>query len=415
MENSNLLPVTEYLNKYRDYGFMGLLNRTLQIFSQMGRFYYYTLPWGIKVQFYSNLARLLFTSVRGKKRILGVWDYSSLPWSVGDPLVFIEAVSVLKLRHEAEAVDLCIVCDRDKPMGIRSASIRKDNVNSNNVDDYMLDFLPLFSTSPFPGSVYQFNEREEMYRFIKMNADRYEIYPPLTEHLGKSYIFHRGAAPEVIRIQDFFSDYGFIPHLRIGERETKWAHWFYRTRLPEGAFPVTLSMKQTMHTPERNADPRIWLAFVDRCREEFPEIVFVANGLREEVFDGLRERQNVLVAKDFGTTVVEDLALIRTSLMYMGTNSGVNTIAVFSDLPYLIFQMPDWCFAAHNCRSGKNLNFATDKQKMFSTTFTVTADSLFEEFLQLYMSIDKSRWLERSCQARNKHTHPTARVEQENP
>ena len=146
-------------------------------------------PWPVRLRFYRNLARMVATAQTAQKRVLGVWDYKALPMSFGDPLMFVESLSVVKLETGADAVDICIIYDRNDPKGNRKVK----NITVENVPDYMLDFLPLFSTSPFLGSVFQFNSREEFYRFFRQSSDRYHVYPPLPDHLGEVFNYVGGA------------------------------------------------------------------------------------------------------------------------------------------------------------------------------------------------------------------------------
>ncbi|MDD5687487.1 MAG: hypothetical protein PHE88_06620 [Elusimicrobia bacterium] len=367
------------------------------------------IPWYLRISFYRNLIRLIFTSNFQKKRILGIWDYKSLPWSVGDPMVFVEKLSMLKIEHKAEEVDICIVYDRDNPIGNRGKRVGGHNITSDNAQEYILELLPLFSTCPYLGSVYQFSTREEFYRFLKNNIERYDIFPPLEKHLDESYNYF-GGAPHINEIQEFHNIHGYIPHLRIGERDSCWAKWFFLNHLPDKSVAVVISLKLTSHFTERNANPAVWLSFIDKCKTAFPEVVFIIVGLREEVFDGLRERSNVIIAKDFGTSVIEDLALIRASLLYMGSASGVDIIAMFSDHPYLIFQLPD--IHIYGLKLGEDFSFVTDKQKSLDSTISVTPELLFNEFKQLYLKLDRDKWFSTTLQnACNKHGHPSARVE----
>jgi len=370
-------------------------------------------PWFIRAEFYFHLMRLIFTPLNKGKRILGIWDFKALPWSIGDPLVFIENLSIMKIKNNAEAVDICVVYDRDYPVGNRGRSVfNKDltSITSENAQDYMLEFLPLFSTCPYLGSVFQFNSREEFHRFLKTNISRYDVFPSLDKHLAEAYNY-LGCPAILSPMQEFYNRHGYIPYLRIGDRDKSWAQWLYMKYLPEGIVPVTLSLKQTSHCVECNADPHTWLAFIDRCKLDFPEVVFVVVGLREEIFPGLRERANVIIAKDFGTSVIEDLALIRSSLLYMATSSGVNIIAMFSDLPYLIFQMEVSNYLRHGLKPLDKFSFVLDTQKIFSTETKVTPEVLFSEFKQIYSKLDKAQWKSRTSKtACKKHSHPTTKV-----
>ncbi|NQT66885.1 MAG: hypothetical protein HQ569_04855 [Actinobacteria bacterium] len=356
------------------------------------RFLLYLLrPFIVKCNliFVFNLLILLISSAKyGKKRILGIYDFKTLPWSVGDPLLFIEKLSILKIIHKAGMIDICVIYDKKNPSGIR----REPNINANNAQDYMVDFLPLFNTCPYLGSVFQFNSRKEFNIFLKNNIHRYDLYPSLRQHLAESYNFD--GIVFMKKFEDFFNKYGYIPHLRIGERDSSWAYWFYQNYLPKDTVPVVLSLRRplSMISRVRNADPKVWLAFIDKCKEVYKDVAFVIVGLRVEVFKGLRERSNVVIAKDYGTSIIQDLALIRSSYFYLGTVSGPSTIALFSGLPYLMFQLPK--IEKYVLSEGKNFSFATENQKLFGTNVPVTPELLYSEFSKLYERLDRNKWKE---------------------
>ncbi len=105
----------------------------------------------------------------------------------------------------------------------------------------------------------------------------------------------------------------------------------------------------------------------------------------------------MIVAKDYGSTLLDDLALIRTSLLYMGRESGVSEIAVFSDVPYLLFGREEVARKAQKLEPDSNYEFATKLQKVFyASSFIVTADSLLKEFSNLYNQLDKDKWREKA-------------------
>jgi len=398
----------EIPGKIAKHGFAGSHRIIIQ---RLQRFWETRIPWPIKGRFYYHLLKLILTPSCQGKRILGIWDYKALPWSIGDPLVFIEMLSILKIRHNAKAVDICIVYDHDNPGGNRGR-LWKSNITSENAQDYMLEFLPMFSTSPYLGSIFQFSSRKEFYYFLRENSERYDIFPPLGQHLNETYNYYyaKDSTSQQREIVEFYHAYGYIPHLRISDRDCSWARWFYLTHLTDGTVPVALSMKRTSHDTVRNAEPAVWLAFIDKCKMHFPEVIFVVVGLREEVFDGLRNRMNTIIAKDFGTTITEDFALIRTSLLYMGTTSGICNIARFSDVPYLIFQFPNF-YRNFGLEQKENQAFATDKQKIFDTTSEVTPELLYGEFKNLYMKLNKDGWQIAAIRAaRMKNSHPSTRA-----
>jgi len=398
----------DILAKVKNHGIWGIFVIVVRKFLFYAK---YKSPWALHPAAYYRLIKMLFCPHFNKKRILGIWDFKSLPWSVGDPLVFIEKLSTLKIERNVEEIDICIIYDHDDPNGNRKpGGIHKfeSNLTPENAQDYMLEFLPLFSTCPYLGSIFQFNLRSEFYYFLKNNYQRYNIYPPLGKNLAETYNF-RGGEPHVSEIQEFYNIHGFIPFLRIGNRDSSWARWFYLNKLPEKTVPVALSIKRTSHATDRNTDPNAWLSFLDKCKIEFPEVTFVFIGLREEAFNDLRKRTNVIIAKDYGTSIIEDFALIRTSIMYMGAASGVNAIALFSDLPYLIFRSPN--VRKYGLTSGKGFSFSTEKQKTFGTEVLVTGDFLFDEFRKLYMNLDRNKWFNITIEGSSeKNGLPAAKV-----
>lgn len=239
---------------------------------------------------------------------------------------------------------------------------------------------------------------------------RYSLFPPLARHLSETFNYSGGA--DYRKIEIFYRKHGYIPFLRIGERELAKAYSFYLSHLPEGAVPVVLGLRQTKWDVERNADEAVWLSFIDKCRKEFPDITFVAVGLKDEVFAGIEPRRNLIIAKDFGTSINEDLALIRSSFLFMATESGVTTIAMFSDLPYLIFQVPSRSMHINlGLETGERLCYQTDTQKRFDSTITVTPKVLVREFKKIHGKLDKQAWLKRAmADAKPNYSHPGNRL-----
>jgi hypothetical protein len=394
----DLFTISYIIRKVKEKGLVGSARRATRLFTQL---FSYKVPWPLNPIFYCHLLKLIFTPCSKRKRILGIWDFKALPRSFGDPMVFLETLSVIKLKNDAEEVDVCIVCDRENPGGNRPS-----NLNAENVQDYMLDILPLFRTCPYLGTIYEFNSRKEFYGFLKPNMRRYHVFPPLSQHLSEAYNCWNGA--DFSAIEEFYQANGYIPYLRIGERENFWAYSFYLKHLPPKTLPVALSLRQTSYSIERNANNDVWLSFIDKCRQSFPEVTFVLVGLKEEVFDDIRERPNVIISKDFGTSLIEDLALIRASLLYMAPVSGVGTIAQFSDLPYLMFQIPTFSMRQMGLKPGEQFCFLTDKQKMFDDTTAITAELLFKEFREIYNRLEQSKWRSiASEKARAKKEHPS--------
>ena len=381
-QQQNKMTLRFLARKLREKGFVycfkATLGMTYKKVRRPGR--HFLTPF----KFLINLFNFL-SSRKPKMIILGVWDYKLIPWSVGDFLVFIETLSVLKLKHGADKVDVCVVCDSKNPAGNRGSK----NVNSSNFRYYLFNLLPIINTSPYLGSVFQFDSRSEFYSFLKQSINKYEIYPPINQQLGETFNFYGGTTLK--EIQDFYRERGFIPYLAIDDYHLSWAYNFYETKA-KGLLPVVVSIRNRPAAAGRNADQDTWLGFFDLCKSAFPEVVFVVVGIREEVFEELRHRSNVIIAKDYGSTLVDDFALVRTSLLYMGVESGIPYIAIFSDVPYLLFSRTLHTQKRLGLKPDCNFEFATQYQKVFSTLFIITPHSLLGEFSNLYNQLDVDQW-----------------------
>ncbi len=123
----------------------------------------------------------------------------------------------------------------------------------------------------------------------------------------------------------------------------------------------------------------------------------------------MQKWNNVVFAKEFSTTIVEDLALIQFSIMYMATTSGINTSAHFSNLPYLIFRYPN---ESINILSSENTKVPYyQKKQQQNIKFNENAELLYDEFIKIYSQLDKKEYLKKITKANNISGHPASIVE----
>ena len=409
-QKRNLLSPIYLLSKFSEKGIVESFRRGYEILLRdPWKYCYYRLfLWPVKLSFYTHLIRLLFLPRKKTKRLLGIWDFKSLPWSIGDPLTFIQTLNCLRIGHDAEETDICIIYDSKFPVGNRF-SLERDNINSANAEDFMIEFLPIFHTCEKLGAIFQFNSRSEFLSFIKNYAlKRYQItFPSIGNHLGECYNLLGGN--NLKEIQQFYKKYQYIPSLRIAKEDINCAYDFYNKNMPVNSIPISVSLKLTMHSKERNADPEIWSQFFRLSAKIFPEIKFIIVGLREEIIPDMKSIGNVLFAKEYGSTLTEDFALIRTSLMYMGTTSGIANIAIHSELPYLIFRFCN--YKRIGILYGEQFCFSNPYQRIFPNNINITAEFLLEKFQQLYLKLDNNQWLIKCKNSASiKFSHPSTTV-----
>ena len=397
----NLNPYTIY-KKIKKHG----IKKSVRIIDFNVR--YRTGKWAwviVKPVFYKNLFSLMFGFRKRRKRLLGIWDWAALPWSVGDPMMFIEDLNILKEKNGYDIVDICVVFDLKYP----DRSIRITNLTPENGQSYAMDFLPLFTMCSGLGTVHLFNDRKELHDFIEKNIDSYEFYPSLPDHLGQKFNYSRGASIDLML--SFHKENGYIPPLNVSYREQVWAANFFKEYVPENKIPVTVSLKNTTHGTERNANLDLWYDFFKLCNKKRTEVQFILVGLKNEADPRILKLDNVIFAKDYGTSLIQDIALVDCSAMYMGPTSGISTSILFSDTPYIITKFELSEYKRLNIKTDENIPFATKGQKIFPVGAKLTGDLLFEEFCVLFDSVNKSSWREKQLSLNKEYfEHPSAKI-----
>lgn len=101
---------------------------------------------------------------------------------------------------------------------------------------------------------------------------------------------------------------------------------------PEGAITVNLR-RSTTHHGHRNYDPAVWAEALDRAHE-LHGAHFLVVCEAHEIDPRLRGRGYVRFAKDHGTTMLQDLALIHRSRAHIGSTSGPQAVAMLGTAPY---------------------------------------------------------------------------------
>jgi len=164
-----------------------------------------------------------------------------------------------------------------------------------------------------------------------------------------------------------------------------WARQFLTANV-RPRLPVIVQLRNTSTSPARNAELECWIEFFAHCETRY-DVTFVMIGRKDEIDPRFRQLSNVLIAKDYGTTVEQDLALIQTGMVYMGSTCGPATIAVFSDLPYVLYKFRP---VHEKLVPGRPLPWATPLQKLVWET--ETTERLIVDFTWFYEQIDTIKW-----------------------
>lgn len=318
-----------------------------------------------------------------EKRILAVWDFRTQPYAIGNMLWFHVATQILCLTHKVGKVDICVLCEPDKA---KSADPSIKEINPHNYDYYLTSLLPVVFVNSMLGSLLLFDVRGHLEEFVAKNIAHYHVWPSFRVYGTEEFLGRRIER----MVLEFYRKFRSVPYLSCRPVTVDWARWFIGDKvLP--AVPIVVALRNNpIHKPHRNSNIDAWIEFFDYCQAQFP-VKFVVVCAVDEIDTRLHSLPNVVVAKDFHTTVEQDLALIQASAAFMGGPSGPLVMAVFNKKPYVIvnFQKNEDVSLVDRPNISKYI-FAQEHQRL--VVRPDTASVLIEEFSRLFSKIDVSRW-----------------------
>jgi hypothetical protein len=321
-----------------------------------------------------------------QRRLLLVYDLSTQPFSIGDILICQLASLVIREQNNLGLIDFALVYDPQRPA---SSDPSFAHITPENVLFHVASILPVAQVNPHHGSLFVFNSHRQLKQFIGAHASEYFVWPSAWRFWKQTYNYY-----EVLNnlIHNYYRQHGTIPHLSCRPFLVDWAKTFYAEHV-QPAVPVTVQLRKNKNIcTSRNVEIDPWLDFFRYCERRYA-VRFVIVGALSEMDARLRECRNVLIAKDHGTTVEQDLALIQTAAMHMGASSGPSCMALFSDKPYLIVNT--------NAHLGGHDDFvATDGAWHFtySTPYQrcceppTTVELLIAEFARVWQGVELTEW-----------------------
>ena len=304
-------------------GIKRFLKPLLPLYRRLRRAVYF-LSWMIP-----PLMQLIRRTSGVKRRILIVYDTSSQPFSLGDILIAQEASLILCQRHGIQKVDFVVLFDPHSPAS--SDPVFKA-INQENAFYHLASILPIAQVNPNLGSLMVLNSAEQLSRLITDNRDVYEVWPSAWTQGTRQYL-----SPQIFNtlLHEHYQQHGSIPQLTCRPFLRKWATVFFETHAAKRV-PITVNIRNNKSFHQhRNSHLAAWTAFFADCEQRYPATFIVICAL-SEVEEQLRHLPNVVIAKEQGTSIEQDMALIQGAAIHMGVGSGPATMAWFNDKPYLM-------------------------------------------------------------------------------
>lgn len=283
-----------------------------------------------------------------RKIVTGIFDTNIIPLNIGGILLFTGELLCQKIETEANRLTLQILSDKHIP-----AYMTKIAEGIAGMDD----------VSVISGKTHQAKRPDEMvYLLVKKNYQSTRV------------------------IQQFFVNFGYIPYLHFKKIYRQWAEQFKRN-VCHGAFMVVVHLKNDQQSPNLgNADFGEWLKFFQHFIAD-SRFIFVLIG-NEPLPDAIGKLPNVKLAREFGSHLARDLALIEQADLFMGVTSGPANMAILSQVPYLIYKHP----RQHTSEMKQELGtkdhflFATPLQKFYRAI--QQGERLIKDFSGVYSRLN---------------------------
>lgn len=268
-----------------------------------------------------------------KKELIGIIDFTYFPYALGDALTFVGNLqSKAKLLNYKEIRILCVISKQRPSITDQSAFITSDNFHH-----FFTGLFPalLCTANDCPIEIIQ-NSRHLHLRYYKSFSQQQRMWPSLYSHSCK-YINYASHKP----MNTCFKQYGNFVRLRapIGYEDS--CDKIFSHAKAEGKIPVTINIRQRKLSQypsalHRDSDYSAWFNFLKECETKHPDYCFFLLGGFHEWERSILKLSNLIIPRTLGFGLLEELALLQKSRLFMGTNSGFANAAAFSYVPHVI-------------------------------------------------------------------------------
>lgn len=244
----------------------------------------------------------------------------SRPWQLGAYITFLAELSTLsKVYHTGTevafigAVDLC------------GRSLWQQLDQKNCVDKPPIYSLPwIFADMK---RLWAVQAPAVLSAFLHYHGDAF-FWPPVT------YPDH----DTTLITQMLFRQYAVKPQLELSHTMRHWAGSFFK-KYTNNRMPIVIHLKQNQLPGNSNANLDAWWKFLRPLQYSHEYSFFIiGNEAIGSKFDDLK---NVTITKNLKLNLMQELSLLRSGAAFMGMSSGPANMAIFSNLPYVIFKHPD--------------------------------------------------------------------------
>lgn len=248
---------------------------------------------------------------------LGILDLNA-KIKLGDLLLFIENIKIKKMTQKVTEIDIFIL---------------KDNKTISKGNNDFSTYISIIHNYLSPRIVGIFEEESKLKEYISINLNSYRFcYPHFKDYSHGNHPFDNTALA-----REHNSKGKNLPYLSARKESLRWAEHFIHEHCKD-SIVITVHLKNRLGQ-QSNAQMEQWFQFFKYCQKNQPIVKFVIIG-NDILPKKIKYLSNIIVSKDYGNTIVQDLLLIESSKAYFGMCSGPFQIALFNQKPYLVFKNP---------------------------------------------------------------------------
>lgn len=266
----------------------------------------------------------------GGRFALGLYDFSYGPYALGDALTWSMNLACLAADRGCAGVDQILFIDPKRP-----ASRYQPFITGLTAPAAIDALLPAFLCTPGLRSLKVLRDAPSFHAFLWRQGLRRPMWPSLWQHLNRKLdqVSH-------FRINAFWRRHGFLPKLGAPRGHDGPAA-DYLARHAAGRLVVAVNLRQSARAPLpanlfRDSPAAEWQAFFEVMARRHRDVLFLLLGGYGEWDRMLLRLPNLLVPRQDGLGLGEELALVARADLFMGTSSGFAAMATFADRPYLI-------------------------------------------------------------------------------
>lgn len=195
-----------------------------------------------------------------KKNLLAVYDTSSQPFSVDDPLVFLAALDIKKIQNKYSSIDIIILVNKGNP-GSFDPVFR--NIKSNV--DIHIDLLLSIFKSKLVNVLSLFDSPIKFLKYFDANRDSYDIWPEEDVLIKGKYLYYE-AMTEVV-YENWKKNFQKA-NLSCNDYLKNYAGEFIKSHVGS-RIPITVNLRNNTYHTRRNSLLDVWANFFDYCEENF--------------------------------------------------------------------------------------------------------------------------------------------------